>query len=218
LVNDPRLAGLAAAVLVGDSAKSVSLARALLDSGIGHEVVVVHGIEAAMSALDDRCTLEQFNLLEIMLAGRAVTEVMRVLYPGGPGPADTKATVVLATLEGDVHDLGKNVLKGVLAARGYRVVDCGKDCPVERILDAAASERPLAVGISGLITSIIPQVRQVKGLLARRGLDHVRVLAGGAALKQSSAERLDVDFVAGSAFDAARYLDRELRGQPHEQP
>jgi methylmalonyl-CoA mutase cobalamin-binding domain/chain len=160
-----------------------------------------------MATLDAKCTLEQFNLLEIMLVGRAVTEVMKCLFPGGSSVANPKATVVLATLEGDVHDLGKNVLKTVLTGNGYRVVDCGKDCPIQRLVDMAEKEAPLAVGVSGLITPIVPLVRQVRDLLKQRSLDGVKVLAGGAALKQSSAEKLNVDFVAESAFDGVRYLD-----------
>jgi len=167
----------------------------------------MRGIEPAMSALDAKCTLEEFNLLEIMLAGRAVTEVMKLLYPDGSAAAATKATVVVATLEGDVHDLGKNILKMVLTGSRYRVVDCGKDCPLPRLLEAVELEQPLAIGISGLITNVIPQVRQVKDLLRVRNLGRVKVMAGGAALKQSSAEKLNVDFVAESAFDSLHYLE-----------
>lgn len=198
---------LIAAILDGDCAESVSQAVYLRDCGMSPEHIVLHGIEAAMSELDGKCTLEEFNLLEIMLAGRAVTEVMKVLYPSGTTMSSTKATVVLAALEGDVHDLGKNVLKIVLIGKGYRVVDCGKDCTLEGLIDAAERENPVAVGISGLITPVIPQVRQVKELLRIRGLDRIKVIAGGAALKQSSPEKLNVDFVAESAFDGSHYLD-----------
>jgi methanogenic corrinoid protein MtbC1 len=121
--------------------------------------------------------------------------------------AITKATVVIAALEGDVHDLGKNILKMVLAGSGFRVVDCGKDCPVPKLIEVAEKEQPLAIGISGLITNIIPLVRQVKDLLRLRDLGRVKVMAGGAALKQSSPDKLNVDFVADSAFDGVHYLE-----------
>ena len=96
-----------------------------------------------MLALDGKCTLEEFNLLEIMLAGRAVTEVMKLLYPAGSATAVTKATVVIASLEGDVHDLGKNILKMVLTGSRYRVVDCGKDCPLPKLMEAVEKEQPV---------------------------------------------------------------------------
>jgi dimethylamine corrinoid protein len=160
-----------------------------------------------MSALDGKCTLEDFNLLEIMLAGRAVMEVMKALYPAGTMTSGTKGTVVIATLEGDVHDLGKNILRMVLIGKGYRVVDCGKDCSLQILIETVEREYPLAIGISGLITPVIPNVRRVKELLILRDLDRIKVIAGGAALKQSSSEKLNVDFVAESAFDGVRYLE-----------
>jgi methanogenic corrinoid protein MtbC1 len=196
-----------ATILEGDSGEAVSRARDLCGRGAGPEDIVIHGVETAMSALDKKCTLEQFNLLEIMLAGRAVMDVMKFLYPTGIAAADSKGTVVIASMEGDVHDLGKNILKMVLIGKGYRAVDCGKDCPLQKLLDAVEKERPLAVGISGLITTIRPLVRQVKDQLVLRGLGRVKVVAGGAALKQSSPAGLNVDFVAETAFDILRFLE-----------
>jgi len=198
---------LIAMILEGDCAESVSQAKALLEDGVSPKRIVTGGIEAAMSTLNAKCTLEQFNLLEIMLAGRAVMEIMKFLNPSGPATTGGKGTIVIATLEGDIHDLGKNVLKTVLIGRGYNVVDCGKDCPLQKLIETAVKEHPLAVAISGLITPIIPLVRQVKDLLFIRGLNDVKVIAGGAALKQSSHDRLNVDFLAESAFDVLPYLD-----------
>lgn len=199
------------ALLEGDASEAASRAKALTNSGVSIERIVADGVEAAMGTLDAKCTLEQFNLLEIMLVGRAVTEVMKHLFPAGADPSGTKGTVVVATLEGDVHDLGKNILKMVLTGNGYRVVDCGKDCPLDRLLDTVERERPVAVGLSGLIATVLPEVRQVKPRLADRGLGHVAVVAGGAVLKQSSADRLNVDYVAESAFDGARYIGAALK-------
>jgi methanogenic corrinoid protein MtbC1 len=209
-MSDPRTKALTEAILQGDCAEALSSSKQLYDSGISPEYIVTYGIEAAMSALDSKCTLEHFNLLEIMLAGRAVMEVMKFLYPAGTPQVGRKGTVVLATLEGDVHDLGKGIFKTILLANGYRVVDCGKDCPLRKLIEVAERELPFAIGISGLITSIIPLVKQVKGLLILQDLDRVQVVAGGAALKQSSPDKLNVDFVAQSAFDGLHYLDRIL--------
>jgi dimethylamine corrinoid protein len=206
-MSDPGMNSLISAILEGDSTRSASQAQLLCECGISPEIIVVQGVEAAMSALDAKCTLEQFNLLEIMLAGRAVTGVMKVLYPAGTAMAGTKGTVVIATLEGDVHDLGKNILKMVLIGKGYRVVDCGKDCTLEKLMCVAETEQPIAIGVSGLITPVIPLVRQVKEQLAIRKLDRVKVIAGGAALKQSTPGKLNVDFVAESAFDGLHYLE-----------
>lgn len=198
------------ALLDGNQSAAVAEAANLNVAGIEKERIITDGIEAAMVKLDRKCTVEQFNLLEIMLAGRAVTGVMKMLYPDAP-PAPTRETVVLASLEGDVHDLGKNIVKTVLLAKGYRVVDCGKDCPLERLIDAVETEGAEIICISGLITSVMPQVRRITPLLRQRGLTGILVLAGGAALKQASAQALSVDFVADSVFDGVRYLESSAR-------
>lgn len=216
-MSDSRMNNLITAILDGDAAEAVSEAQSLCGSGVCAEKIVTNGLGAAMSALDAKCTLEEFNLLEIMLAGRAVTEVMKFLYPDGASPAKTKGTVVIATLEGDIHDLGKNILRIVLVGKGYRVVDCGKDCPLQKLIETAEKERPVAIGISGLITPVILQVRQVKEQLIIRGLEGVKVFAGGAALKQSSPGKLNVDFVAETAFDGLRYLEQITGDTGNEQ-
>lgn len=203
----PLLTPLIDALLEGDLVLAVAEALRLSQSGTGHEIIIGGAIEKAMERLDAKCTLEQFNLLEIMLVGRAVTGVMKALYPDSPPPS-TKCTVVLASLEGDIHDLGKNIVKTILSAKGYRVVDCGKDCPVELLVNTVDQEQAQVVGISGLITSVIPLVRKVSTLLRARGLTLVRVVAGGAALKQASAASLQVDFVAQSVFDVVRFLEQ----------
>jgi len=212
-MSDSGMDKLIAAILEGDCAGSVSHVEHLCSRGISSEQIVIHGVDAAMSMLDAKCTLEEFNLLEIMLAGRAVMDVIKFLYPAGTAVAGSKGTVVIATLEGDVHDLGKNILKMVLTGKGYHVVDCGKDCPLQKLIEVTEKEHPLAIGISGLITPVIPLVKQVKDQLIFRGLDCVKIIAGGAALKQSSYSGLNVDFVAETAFDSLRYLDEITRGR-----
>ncbi len=205
------------ALLEGDTAEALARVRDLQRAGMSVERIVSDGIESAMSTLDAKCTLEHFNLLEIMLVGRAVMKIMKDLFPAGRSVSGSKGTsVVIATLEGDIHDLGKNILKMVLTGNGHRIVDCGRDCSLQKLMDATEREMPAAIGISGLISPVIPLVRQIRPLLKDRGLDHVMVMAGGAALKQSSPEQLNVDFVADSAFDGAHFVAGLVRGH-HEQ-
>lgn len=205
--------GLIKALLDGDQGYASAETKRLLDGGMDRELIVTEGIEAAMEHLNEKCTLEQFNLLEIMLAGRAVMSVVKELYPPGSTPPRTKGTVVIATLEGDVHDLGKTILKVALLAKAYRVVDCGKDCPVERVVRTAQQEGAVATAISGLITSVIPEVRQIRDKVNSLGLSGMKIICGGAALKQSTAGSLNVDYVAQTAFDAVGYLEEIVRSQ-----
>lgn len=206
MMNKQSFDPLIEALLEGDQSRAISEAASLKNAGVDNERIIAGGIETAMEKLDAKCTVEQFNLLEIMLAGRAVTGVIKSLYPDAP-PAATRETVALASLEGDVHDLGKNIVRTVLLAKGYRVVDCGKDCALEKLIDTAEQEGAGVICISGLITSVMPLVRRIVPMVQARGLTNVKVLAGGAALKQASANTLNVDYVADSVFDGVRYLE-----------
>ncbi len=195
------------ALLIGDQAASIAEAKKLHSSGVSVERIVAEAVGKALDQLDGKCTLEQFNLLEIMLVGRAVMSVVRELIPRGEPGMGGRGSVIVASLEGDVHDLGKNILKMVLTGKGYQVFDCGKDCPLDKLVAEAAQRRVDAVCISGLITTVVPKVKKVRELLEQQGLGHIKVLAGGAALKQATADNLRVDFVADTAFDGARYLE-----------
>jgi dimethylamine corrinoid protein len=214
MVRNPGMQRLIATLTDGDSAAALAEAQRLRDAGVPVERIVNEGLETAMEQVDAKCTVEAFNLLEIMLVGRAVTVVANELYPWGMPPDRSKATVVIATPEGDVHDLGKNIVTMVLTGKGYRVVDLGRNCPVSALSEAVEREQAAAVLLSGLLTTVIPQVRRVRPALAERGLFDVKILAGGAALRQASTEELDVDYVAQTAFDGARLLESCLAERP----
>jgi methylmalonyl-CoA mutase cobalamin-binding domain/chain len=198
----------------GDCSRVAGEVRHLLEQGVDRETIIIDGIEKALELLDAKCTVAEFNLLEIMLVGRAAMAAMKEIYPHGSDGHPGLGAVVIATLEGDVHDIGKNIVKMILSWKGYRVVDCGKDCPLKLLIETAVKERPLAVFVSGLITTVIPLVGRVRESLVARGLDEVVVVAGGAALKQLSADQLQVDYVAPDVFSSLRFLEHRFGGVP----
>jgi dimethylamine corrinoid protein len=193
-------------LLDGDYKSAVNEVNKLLSVGVSREEIVMSAIEESMLHLDEKCTVEHFNLLEIMLVGRASMEVMKVLYPQEQQPI-TKGIVAVAAMEGDVHDIGKNIAKMILTSRGYKVVDCGKDCSVKLLVDILEKEKPMAVGIAGLIPTVIPQVQSLRSRLDETGKGHIKIVAGGGALKQLSANYLNADAVVQTAFDLERYLN-----------
>ena len=203
---DAVLSTLVARLLDGDSQAALAEARRLRTPEPDGQRLVVQGLEAAMDRMSAKCTSEQFNLLEIMLTGRAAMAVAREVFPEGSVPC-TRGTLVIATPQGDVHDLGKNITRMVLTTKGFRVVDCGKDCPVADMVAAVAREQAFAVLVSGLISPVVPLVRQLRGLLRERGLSNVVVVAGGAALRQCTTEALNVNYVARDAFDCVHFLE-----------
>lgn len=198
------------AILDGDVALTVIEVNKLLNANIKPEQIITEAFERVITELDKKCTIELFNLLEIMLAGRAILAIVRELYPKGVPSSQIKGIVVIGVIEGDIHDLGKNVVKIMLIGSGYRVIDCGIDCPIEEIINIAEKEGADAIFISGLISTIIPKVKMVKPLLAQRDLTKIKVFAGGGALKQSTPEKLNVDFVGESVFDGLNHLNKIL--------
>ncbi|MGD0818623.1 MAG: cobalamin-dependent protein [Methanomassiliicoccales archaeon] len=208
---EPSLDDLVSAMVRGDMETAVKETTRLKREGVTSERIVLEGIEVAMIKMDTKCTMEDFNLLEIMLVGRAAMAVLKEVVPAGNRSMFTKGSVVLATMEGDVHDLGKNIVKMVLTGKGYEVIDCGKDCPVARVTSTVALKDSGIIGVSGLITSIVPAVRALRPSLQMIGITNVKIIAGGAALHQASAQELNVDHVANNVFDGASYME-SLRG------
>ena len=102
----------------GNKEQAVTEVKRLMDSGETAEHIITQYIEPAMDSLSNKCTAENFNLLEVMLSGRAVMSIMQTLFPPGTEPAPTKGLVVIATLEGDVHDIGK---KGLVITSAMRL-------------------------------------------------------------------------------------------------
>ena len=196
------------AIIEGDNSRVLSELRGLIELKVKPERIIKDGIEAAVNYLNDKCSIDSFNLLEIMLVGRAIMSIINELFPQGLPPSQAKATVVIGTIEGDIHDFGKNIVKMILKAKGYRVIDCGKDCPIEQLIYNVQVNSASALLISGLITSIIPKVQKLKDLLEKRGLTNIKLIAGGAALKMASPEYLNVDYVAETVFDGVNYLEK----------
>jgi len=202
------------AVIAGENEDAAAIADALIRKGVKPEEIIVQGVTKAMEYLDRKCTIREFCLLELMLAGRAAMDVIDRLYTdsmaiddlvfGADLPGGRK--IVLGTIKGDIHDIGRNIFSMVMRSYGYRIIDLGKDVDPADLVAAAIDDQADFIGISSLITTTIPQVREVRRLAMEKGLGAVRVIAGGAALQQSSAEYLNVDYVADTAFDGLHYI------------
>jgi methylmalonyl-CoA mutase cobalamin-binding domain/chain len=150
-----------------------------------------------------------------MLAGRAMMAVMdKVVAKHLPAAKQALVapaqTIVLGTIKGDIHELGKHVVKMLLKANGFKVIDIGKDVHPANFVKAAAIEGASSIGVSSLITLTIPYIREIRHLLAAEGIEGVTVLAGGAAIQQARPEDLNVDFIAKSAFDGLHFLCARL--------
>jgi len=200
------------AVINGEAERAIDVSDRLLRDGLPIESLIDNGLTAALRALDVKCTNEEFNLLEIMLAGRAMLAVMDEvvspnLYRSSKPAGNPDRTIVIGTIKGDIHDLGKHVVEMLLTARGFRVIDIGRDADPVDFVRMAILEGARYIGVSSLLTINIPYIREIKEILKKEGLGWIKVIAGGAAIQQADPEDINVDYIARDAFDAIHYLD-----------
>ncbi|HOF92995.1 MAG TPA: homocysteine S-methyltransferase family protein [Bacteroidales bacterium] len=118
----------------------------------------------------------------------------------------TQGLVVLATVKGDIHDIGKNIVKVVLESHGYRVLDLGKNVDTEKVLEAYRTHRPLAIGLSALMTTTVPSMSQTVEALKEMSAE-CPVIVGGAVITESLAREMGADYYAADALTAIRILE-----------
>jgi len=202
------------AIIAGENEDAVAIAKTLINRGIMPEEIIINGVTKAMEFLDKKCTIQDFCLLELMLAGRAAMDVIDYLCTDGILNDDpllnsarySREKIILGTIKGDIHEIGKNIFSMVMKSNGYQVIDMGKDVDPADLVMSAFEHKADFIAVSSLITTTVPLVREVRKYAAGRNGHAVKIIAGGAALRQSSAEYLNVDYVADSAFDGLRFI------------
>jgi dimethylamine corrinoid protein len=200
---------LIASVLMGDCNKALEHANRLLEQGVQAQAIVVDGLAAAMLELDSKCSVEDFDLLQIMLAGRCVMRVIDTLFSESEsGDSWSKGVAVLGTIKGDVHDLGKNIAKAVFTGAGYQIVDLGTGVTPERFVESALQSQADFILVSSLLTTTLRHIQPIRGLLPSDS--NVTVVAGGSAVEQVPARELDVDHTASNVFDGLRFCDSKV--------
>ncbi len=144
-------------------------------------------------------------LMSAEAAKSAFSQVQKALERSGEARVK-KQKIVLATVEGDIHDIGKNIVRVLLENYDYEVLDLGKDVPSETIVEAVRQSGAKIVGLSALMTTTVPSMEATIKLLKENGLD-CRVVVGGAVLTQEYADRIGADFYAKDAMDLVRYAE-----------
>lgn len=196
-------------VLAGNHGAARDQAARLLGEGVAPQAIVIDGLSAAMALLDSKCSVEDFDLLQIMLAGRCVLQVMDLLYDSrDTNDSWSKGVAVLGTIKGDIHDLGKNIVKAVFIGAGYQIIDLGVGVSPERFVESALDAQADAILISNLLTTALRSIPSVRDLLPK-GSD-VLIVAGGAAVEQTTAEDLNVDFATSNVFEGLHFLDSKV--------
>lgn len=150
------------------------------------------------------------QLLMSAEAAKAAFGCIKEALAGAETDNAQKESVVLATVKGDIHDIGKNIVKVIFENYGYKVVDLGKDVPPEDILAAVHEHAPIAVGLSALMTTTVPAMEETIKLLREAGVD-VKTVVGGAVLTQDYADAIGADCYAPNAVSAVNYVNELKR-------
>ena len=126
--------------------------------------------------------------------------------------SESKGTIVIATVKGDIHDIGKNIVKALLVNYGFQVIDLGKDVPPELVVEAAREHKAGLVGLSALMTTTVANMELTIQML-KKELPECKVMVGGAVLTQRYADEIGADFYSKDAMGSVRYAN-ELLAKP----
>jgi 5-methyltetrahydrofolate--homocysteine methyltransferase len=190
----------------GDDAKVGELTQQAIDEGMQPKVVLDDGLIAGMDVIGKRFRNHEIFLPDVLLSARAMyagMDLLKPLFLQDEVPSIGK--VVLGTVQGDLHDIGKNLVGIMLKGAGFEIVDLGKDVPPEAFVDTAEKEEAGIIGMSTLLTTTAPAMIRVIEILKERGLDgKIRTIVGGAPVSQDMAKEIGAD---AYGYDAANAVD-----------
>jgi len=164
---------------------------------------VIEALRGGMEAVGDKFRAGEFFVTDLIVAGEIMKEAQEVLEPSmRNAPTADLATVVVATVAGDIHDIGKNIFVMLMRAEGFRIIDLGVDVSSEKIIDAVKEYRPEILGLSALLTTNLEEFPKIMDALKREGLrDSVKVIIGGATVTEQFARETGVDAYAKTAVE-----------------
>jgi 5-methyltetrahydrofolate--homocysteine methyltransferase len=195
----------------GDDEAVAELTQKALDQGMTPKEVLQSGLLKGMDEVGRDFRDGDLFVPEVLIAARAMHAGMAILRPLlADSDVPSSGKIVLGTVKGDLHDIGKNLVGMMLEGGGFEIIDLGIDVPAERFVETVAAEQPDLIGMSALLTTTMPSMQQTIAALDEAGLrDGVKILIGGAPVTRSFAEEIGAD---GYAADAASAVDlaREL--------
>lgn len=198
-------------LVIGKSEEVRELVKRALDEKLDVEVILREGLIAGMNVVGEKFKKNEMYIPEVILAARCMKSSMEMLKPIlAVKNVKGLGTIVIGTVRGDLHDIGKNLVTMMLEGAGFEVVDLGVDVPEERFLEMVKERQPNILGLSALLTTTLPAMKEVIKTLEGSGLrDKVKVMVGGAPVTEEFAARIGADGYArdaGSAVDKAKEL------------
>ena len=196
-------------VLEGNEEALLSTIDELLKSGVAAGEIVDSILIPAITAVGEKYEKKEYFLPQLMLGAQAMKSAMARLAPllEGDSNKPSAGRIIIATVKGDIHDIGKNIVILMLKNYGFDVIDLGKDVPAEVILDTAAKENVNIIALSALMTTTMGEMKHVVELAKSRGLDNLRFIVGGAVVDEEFARSIGAEYGA-DAMDTVRIAQK----------
>lgn len=198
------LNALSEAIINGDQNTAVQITKQALDEGTEAGIILNDGLIAGMNVIGVRFKNNEVYIPEVLIAARAMKMAMEVLAPklieAGVEPI---GKVIIGTVQGDLHDIGKNLVAMMLKGAGFEVIDLGVDVATEKFIEQAEAVKPQLIGMSALLTTTMPGMEKAVKALKEAGVTS-KTMIGGAPVTQSYADKVGAD---GYAPDAASAVD-----------
>ncbi|MBS7645742.1 MAG: B12-binding domain-containing protein [Candidatus Bathyarchaeia archaeon] len=203
------------AVLTFDEKIIVEKTKEALSSGVDPLDIIEKGLAKGLKAVGEKYEAGEFFLMHLIAAAEPVQSVIKELLEpeirkkgGGRKPL---GKVVLGTVEGDIHDIGKNIVGAMLTAANFEVYDIGKDVPAEKFVEKAKEIQADIIGASALLTTTLPGQERIIEILKREGIrDRFKVILGGAPVTEEWVKKVGGDGYAGDAVEAVKLVKRLL--------
>jgi trimethylamine corrinoid protein len=193
------------AILKSDSKKAVEIAKRALEEGLDPVEVLSDGFSAGIRTVGDLFGRGEIFLPELILCSQVMKEASAILEEAIQSTeARKKGKMVIATVEGDVHDIGKGIVVSLVKAQGIEVIDLGREVPVHHIIEKAVENDVDIIGTSALLTTTLMEQKKLEEKLRKEGLrDRFKTMVGGAPCTQRWADRIGADAYAEDAAEAA---------------
>ncbi len=184
-----------------DEEKAASVARQALEEGLNPVQVLTEGYSAGIREVGELFSRGEVFLPELILSAEAMKAATEILESAITGAAAEKiGKMIFATVEGDVHDIGKSIAIALIQTQGVEVIDLGRDVPVDKIIEAAEEHGARVIGTSALLTTTMPNQEKLEKALRERGLrDKYKTIIGGAPCTQRWADKIGADAYAEDA-------------------
>jgi len=198
------LKALSEAVIKGDQNTAVQITKLALDEGTAPGSVLDDGLIVGMNVVGVRFKANEVYIPEVLISARAMKMAMEILEPKlAEAGVESRGKVMIGTVQGDLHDIGKNLVAMMLKGAGYDVIDLGIDVPPEKFIEQAKATGVQLIGLSALLTTTMPSMEKSIAAMKDAGIT-AKVMIGGAPITQAYADKIGAD---GYAADAAGAVD-----------